>query len=54
LVENSKEEAISTEKNGGIGLQNVRRRLELLYPGKYNLNIQNGANVYSVHLKLKV
>jgi two-component system, LytTR family, sensor kinase len=54
MVENSKEDAISTEKNGGIGLQNVKRRLELLYPGKYDLNIQNGAEVYTVHLKLDV
>lgn len=54
MVENSKENAISTEKNGGIGLQNVKRRLELLYPGKYDLNIQNGAEVYTVHLKLQV
>ncbi|MEJ8844231.1 histidine kinase [Lacibacter sp. H375] len=53
-VENSKEDAISIEKNGGIGLQNVKRRLELLYPGKYDLNIQNGGEVYSVHLKLHV
>lgn len=54
MVENSKEDAISTENNGGIGLQNVKRRLELLYPGKYDLNIQNGAEVYTVHLKLDV
>jgi len=54
MVENSKEDAISTEKNGGIGLQNVKRRLELLYPGKYDLNIQNGTEVYTVHLKLQV
>ncbi len=53
-VENSKEDAIPIEKNGGIGLQNVKRRLELLYPGKYDLNIQNGAEVYTVHLKLHV
>ena len=53
-VENSKEDAISTEKNGGIGLQNVKRRLELLYPGKYDLNIQNGEDVFTVHLKLDV
>jgi sensor histidine kinase YesM len=53
-VENSKEEAIAVDKNGGIGLQNVKRRLELLYPGKYDLNIQNGPDVYSVHLKLHV
>lgn len=54
LVENSKEEIIATEKNGGIGLQNVKRRLELLYPGKYNLSIRNEAEMFTVHLKLQV
>ncbi len=54
LVENSKEDAITTEKSGGIGLQNVKRRLELLYPGKYDLDIQNGQETYRVHLKLNV
>ncbi|RXK61452.1 hypothetical protein ESA94_00075 [Lacibacter luteus] len=54
LVENSKENIIVTDKNSGIGLQNVQRRLELLYPGKYDLSIQNGAEVYTVHLKLHV
>ncbi|MFY7840046.1 MAG: sensor histidine kinase, partial [Lacibacter sp.] len=54
LVENSKEEIVAAEKNGGIGLQNVQRRLELLYPGKYELSIKNGAEVFTVHLKLHV
>jgi LytS/YehU family sensor histidine kinase len=53
-VENSKEEVIMADKNGGIGLQNVQRRLELLYPGKYKLHIQNGAELYTVHLQLHV
>lgn len=54
VVENSKEDIIIQEKNGGIGLQNVKRRLELLYPGRYDLTIQNGADVYTAHLKLHV
>ena len=54
MVENSKEDSIAVEKSGGIGLQNVKRRLELLYPGKYDLNIQDQAEVYKVHLKLHV
>lgn len=54
VVENSKEEVIMADKNGGIGLQNVQRRLELLYPGKYKLHIQNGAGLYTVHLQLHV
>lgn len=54
MVENSKEDAIADDKTGGIGLQNVKRRLELLYPGRYDLNIQDQVEVYKVHLKLHV
>lgn len=53
-VENSKEQQSVTEKQGGIGLQNVKRRLELLYPGKHELQIQNRPDVYKVNLKLNV
>ncbi len=37
---------------GGIGLNNVQRRLNLLYPGKYNLTIHNGEDTYSCELSL--
>lgn len=38
--------------SGGIGLKNVRRRLELLYPGKYELQIKNDRVSYCSDLKL--
>lgn len=53
-VENSKEDVITSQKSGGIGLQNIKRRLELLYPGKYELDIKNDAALYTVHFKLHV
>jgi len=37
---------------GGIGLNNVKRRLELLYQGKYNLNIQTTTDKYQTELSL--
>lgn len=37
---------------GGIGLKNIKRRLDLLYPGKYKLEITDTKNKYIVHLTL--
>lgn len=36
----------------GIGLKNVRKRLDLLYPDVYKLEIRNEKNVYEVRLSL--
>lgn len=41
-------------KHGGIGLANVKRRLELLYPAKHKLTITETDNCYKVDLTLKV
>ena len=37
---------------GGIGLNNVQRRLNLLYPGKYNLVVNDEMDTYTVELSL--
>jgi two-component system, LytTR family, sensor kinase len=55
VVENSKDDQQrNTEPPGGIGLTNVKRRLELLYPGKHNLQISNTPNTYKVELNLEL
>jgi sensor histidine kinase YesM len=38
------------DEKGGIGLENVKRRLDLLYPGKYDLSIKTEDNRYIVNL----
>jgi LytS/YehU family sensor histidine kinase len=55
-VENTKEPAhISTEKkSGGIGLQNMQRRLELLYPQQHSLEISDNGDWFIVLLKLAI
>lgn len=46
------------EKNsfaaGGLGLKNVMRRLDLLYPGKYLLDVYNDDSLHVVNLKLNL
>ena len=40
------------DSHGGVGLQNARRRLELLYGKTYSLDIIDAADTYSVTLNL--
>ena len=52
-VENSKDQAErSTEPKGGIGLANVKRRLELLYPARHLLQIKDENSTFKVQLEL--
>lgn len=50
VCENTYDEGVSSE--GGIGLMNVRRRLELLYKDRYQLDIEDKNNIYRVALRL--
>ncbi|MFW5832430.1 MAG: sensor histidine kinase [Prolixibacteraceae bacterium] len=55
-IENTKsaEELVHKENSHGIGLQNVRKRLELVYPGKYILNIEDKTDWFLVNLILEL
>jgi hypothetical protein len=55
VVENSKPtEVMPTNEKSGIGLQNVQRRLELSYPGKHQLTIDDNADRYLVKLNISI
>lgn len=42
------------KRQGGIGLQNVKKRLEILYTGKYTLDISEDIDVFIVSLQLQL
>lgn len=42
------------DEMGGVGLNNVERRLQLLYPERYKLNIVNSATHYTSELMLDI
>jgi len=42
------------DKTGGIGLNNVSRRLQLIYPAKHQLDIVNGPEFYTINLTLQL
>jgi LytS/YehU family sensor histidine kinase len=54
-VKNNKVFRISEEFKSGIGIRNTRKRLELLYPTRHLLTIDETSNTYNVilHLNLK-
>jgi LytS/YehU family sensor histidine kinase len=54
-VENSHEKGIyTTEQHGGIGMSNVKRRLELLYPDTHKLEVSEEPDSFKINLKLKI
>jgi hypothetical protein len=52
-IANSKNEYIS-QSNNGIGINNVKKRLEFLYPGKYELKINDEGDFFAVSLMVKL
>ena len=42
----------TTDEKSGIGLQNVQRRLDLSYPGRYHLEVEEDDQQYCVQLDL--
>lgn len=53
-VVNTIDVTVPASESGGIGLKNVKRRLELLYGDVYSLNIQKTSETFSVTLELPI
>jgi len=45
---------VSDQKAGGIGLDNLRRRLQLLYPDKHRLQIEKKENEFHADMAIKL
>ena len=54
LTNNKPEEYINPHRNGGIGLRNVQKRLELLYPGRHELNMTAEPEHFTVMLQMEL
>lgn len=49
-IENSKPALAARANKGGIGLDNLHKRLELLYPGRHSLQLEDGTTTYKATL----
>jgi LytS/YehU family sensor histidine kinase len=55
-IENNRgtSEELGGSKFKGLGLENVKRRLELMYPGKHELEISNNHDKFMIHMILQL
>ncbi|MCE6991874.1 sensor histidine kinase [Dyadobacter sp. CY323] len=53
-VENNKSAGLTVEGKGGIGLENLRKRLELLYPARHLLQIDDSNESFKVFMEIQL
>lgn len=53
-ITNTKPALAREHEKGGVGLDNIRQRLNLLYPERHELHIQSGEGEYAVNLQIKL
>jgi len=54
VITNSLSETLTEKPKSAIGLENIKKQLDLLYPNTYQLKIEKQANLFTVTLILKL
>lgn len=54
ILNNSKQGAVMKARKGGIGLKTLKKRLELLYPGRHELYTEDLDTAYKTVLKIRL
>jgi len=52
-IENTIENGIASKENGSIGLNNIKRQLELMYKD-YKLNVESGSETFKVNISINL
>ena len=54
-IKNSKKDGVNgLDEPGGIGLENLKKRLQLIYPNTYSLNQKEDKETYEINTKLPI
>ena len=53
-IENSKPTSVAKKGKGGIGLENLRKRLDLLYPAKHRFELEDKKNAFHARLLIEL
>lgn len=54
VIENDFEENKNKNIHGGIGIENVKKRLQLIYPNNFDLEILSSQNIFKVNLNINL
>jgi LytS/YehU family sensor histidine kinase len=53
-AKNSMDENVAVQAKSGLGLDNLRKRLQLIYPEKHKLDIESTSSFFKVTLHLQL
>jgi sensor histidine kinase YesM len=54
IIENAKSPSFGRKSKGGIGINNLQKRLDLLYPGKHSLEFEDKKNTFLAKLVIEL